>query len=312
MVEYRKIKNIEGLTDKTEPQISKPIPETTGISNAVTTFENKNVKMNMIPQSRLTSNCWLVQMNGFESCTNCEFYPFNRKSGSLLKRSDCGGGQTLALMIYKTFHGSIMDSWKAHEYWEKHKDSAFAQFVDAMQKEHAFRYSINRYKKHIFNLHHIEQEQEQHKHIVPLHQKYPYMQIVEQYMNRTDKNGYPKLLFRKSAHYFTQYKQCTCENDPLAHSKYKIAYRDVAFQLSEYVTIYYYHQHAIVLEDKTNKTLTVDSCGYRTCTTKERINWYIGNHVVSQSHNIWYVYNRNTEQELEFFDGITLKIEGSQ
>lgn len=272
-------------------------------------MKDLNEKIQPQTPKPITSNCWLVQMNGFEECAKCEVYPFNRKTGKLRKRSDCGGGETLASMIYKTFHGSIMDSWKANEFWKKHQDSSFAQFVEAMQKEDCFRYSLNKYKQKIFTLHHIAQEQEQHTNITSLDQRYPYMQIVNQYLHCTDKNSYPKLLFRKSAHYLTQYKQCTCENDPLAHSKHEIAYRDVAFQLSEHVIIYYYHQHAIVLEDKIDKTLTLDSCGYRTLTTKERMNWYIGRYNVSQSNKIWYVYNRDTNQEQEFFDGITLTTE---
>ena len=310
MTKYLKIKTMEGLTSKTEPQTPKLIPETTGISNAVTTFEDKNVKINTIPQSSLTANCWLVQMNGFDACKECEFFPFNRKTGKLLKRSECGGGETLAAMIYKTFKGSIMDAYDAQEFWKTHKDSCFVEFVETMNKKRSFHFSLKKYKLHIFNLAHIAQEQKQHTNIIPLDRHYPYLLIVGQYLNRKNKNDYPKLVFRKSPHYFTQYKTCECEQDPIANSKYKMAYRDVAFQLNEHITVYYYHQHAIVLEDHIRNILTLDSCGWRTPTTKERMNRYIGHYNVSQSKKIWYVYNRATEQTQEFFDGIT--IDGEQ
>jgi len=38
-----------------------------------------------IDQSKLTSDCWMIQFKGLEACENCEF-----------KNTDeCGGGETL-------------------------------------------------------------------------------------------------------------------------------------------------------------------------------------------------------------------------
>ena len=41
-----------------------------------------------IDQSKLTSDCWLIQINGLQACSECEFR--NTK--------DCGGGKTLKLL----------------------------------------------------------------------------------------------------------------------------------------------------------------------------------------------------------------------
>lgn len=41
----------------------------------------KIIKSKEINQSTLTSECWLIQFNGLEACTNCEF----------LNKRNCGG-----------------------------------------------------------------------------------------------------------------------------------------------------------------------------------------------------------------------------
>ena len=41
-----------------------------------------------IDQSQLTSDCWIVQFNGFSACDKCE----------LKGKKNCGGGETLKKM----------------------------------------------------------------------------------------------------------------------------------------------------------------------------------------------------------------------
>ena len=45
-----------------------------------------------IDQLKLTSDCWLIQFNGLQACSECEFR--NTK--------DCGGGKTLKLLKNKS------------------------------------------------------------------------------------------------------------------------------------------------------------------------------------------------------------------
>jgi len=51
------------------------------LENGQLKFKNKKE----INQSKLTSDCWMIQFKGLEACKNCEF-----------KNTDeCGGGETL-------------------------------------------------------------------------------------------------------------------------------------------------------------------------------------------------------------------------
>lgn len=322
MVEFRKIKTKDGLKPQVAQTTAKLIPETKGLSNAIITHDDKDVKVTHVQQSSLTSDCWLIQFEGFEACARCEYFPFNPKTGKLRKTSHCGGGQTLALMIKNRLAQgmSLMDNHYAHEHFKDAETCAFVEFVKAIRKQHgkyAWQYPLNKYKRHINYLRQLLKEKQQHEHKVSLDTHFPYMQTLHDYLKaKKDGTEYPKRLFRESAHYFTQYKKCDCECVPDSRSKYKIAYRDEAYQLSEHVTVYYYHQHAIISIDTLNKAIgiTLDSCGWRTPTTKERINRYISEHGyrVSQSKFVWYVgkWNKKELEWQEFYDGITLSIEG--
>ena len=318
---------MEGLKEKPQDnQEPRLIPETKGISNAITTHEDAHMKINVIQQGSLTANCWFVQMNGFESCATCESFPFNRKTGRLLKTSQCGGGETLALMIYNRFKGSIMDVWKAQEFWKKYKGSygsedyaSFVDFVDSMHKERLWRYEINAYKRHIADLRQIETEKQQHS-TRSLDTDFPYMQTL--------KSQDAKRLFRKGIHYFHHNKPCDCRAVPNSKSKYEVAYRDEAYEFKDTfkTTVYYLHQHAIVVTKtfKDRTEISLDSCGWRTLTTRDRINDYLNeitktlnfNINLHQEKHVWYIsktkWNGNEHVELEptqtFYDGITITI----
>jgi len=278
----------------------------------------EHIKVTTVKQNDLTSDCWLLQFEGFEACAKCKLFPFNPKSKKLRKTSECGGGETLALMIKNHLAQgmSIMDQHNAHEYFSQNKHGSFADFVKTIREKygrHAWQYPLNKYKRHINYLKQILTEKSEHK-TIPLDTHFPYMQVLHQYIEAKQNNRkYPKRLFRKSSHYFNQHTTCDCQPVPDARSKYNIAYRDEAYQISEHVTVYYYHQHAIVAIDTLNKAraITLDSCGWRTSTTKERINGYIGKYgyYVYQSKYVWYISSREIEIKTEFYDGITLKLE---
>jgi len=58
------------------------------------TVENGKVKIlntKEIDQSKLTADCWLVQFNGLQACTTCEYQGTD----------DCGGGKTLQALKNK-------------------------------------------------------------------------------------------------------------------------------------------------------------------------------------------------------------------
>ena len=53
-------------------------------------------------------------------------------------------------------------------------------------------------------------------------------------------------------------------------------------------------------------TVTLNSGGWKTATTKQRMNQYLNNHTVFQKRGEWFVWNRVDDTTEEFFDGIKL------
>lgn len=84
----------------------------------------------------------------------------------------------------------------------------------------------------------------------------------------------------------------------------KGAYRDEIYQLDG-VKVYYLHQNPIVIE--TEDSFILDSCMWRTKTTKERINGYLPYSVgrLFQSRKRWFVGNHGDKAE-RFYDGMKL------
>jgi hypothetical protein len=69
----------------------------------------------------------------------------------------------------------------------------------------------------------------------------------------------------------------------------------------------YLHGHNIALRDKT--ILTLHSCGWRTTTTKERLNGVLSklNMTIKQTKGVWRVYDANGDS-VPFEDGMTIKL----
>lgn len=83
----------------------------------------------------------------------------------------------------------------------------------------------------------------------------------------------------------------------------KGAYRDVSVSLSG-STVHFYHQSPVVIEY--SDFYQLDSCGYRTSTTKERINRHIpfGYKVIQQDYE-WYL--ETPDGRTDFSDGMVIQ-----
>lgn len=75
-----------------------------------------------------------------------------------------------------------------------------------------------------------------------------------------------------------------------------------------FVILLHGSQIAVITQDK----IILDSCGYRTMTTKDRLNKILDdnqvNYRIYQEHFMWFVYNTfpsNHELQCKFYDGIT-------
>ena len=98
---------------------------------------------------------------------------------------------------------------------------------------------------------------------------------------------------------YHQCKNCYCEL-----TTRKGAYRDITIELDG-KELHYYHLNLIVIKDLDN-SYELDSCGYRTKTTKERINRYIPSGFrVYQKDFTWYVSKPNGKVA-EFKDGMVI------
>jgi hypothetical protein len=83
----------------------------------------------------------------------------------------------------------------------------------------------------------------------------------------------------------------------------KGAYRDETVDVDG-LTVHFYHQSPVVVTDGTRYRL--DSCGYRTSTTKERINRYLpGGYRLFQRDYEWYV-NTPDGETIDFEDGMII------
>ena len=87
----------------------------------------------------------------------------------------------------------------------------------------------------------------------------------------------------------------------------KGAYRDVNVTMPDGRTIHYYHQSAVVVRSADGHRLRLDSHGYQTSTTKERITRHlpVGYRVVQRDYE-WYVETPDGER-IEFEDGMVIE-----
>ena len=106
-----------------------------------------------------------------------------------------------------------------------------------------------------------------------------------------DKSGYHQ---PQNSHYNNR---CPCELTTA-----KGAYRDMSFKMDNGVIVHFYHQSPIAIE-KDGK-IRLDNCGYKTSSTKKRINKY-SPFKVFQENFIWYI-NINGEKR-EFKNGMVIE-----
>jgi len=219
---------------------------------------------------------------------------------------------------------SLMDQWYAAQYWQGHvKDKegnkhdirsksileAHKKLIEKLEAEKTFYnfvkwcklfnvwyYPLRKYRKEINTQKQIMKEKitayDQHKEVIRLDQQFPYAEI-----SKDDKN---KQMFKESWHYSG--RVCSCE--PITR---KGAYRDEGFQLSSGETLYYYHQHCIVAK-MPDGSMILDSCGYRTVTTKQRINRYLPSYTLYQQNYEWKLAkNWKDKKPIMFYDGMVIK-----
>jgi len=99
-----------------------------------------------------------------------------------------------------------------------------------------------------------------------------------------------------------------CRNCNCTLTTRKGAYRDVIVTFDD-VTVVYYHQNPVVI--KSDNQIKISSCGYKTKTTKERINDHLpSGFYVRQEDYTWYLEKPDSER-VEFYDGITINKRGN-
>ena len=249
--------------------IPKKIKETLGAYNV---SNEGGVKVNLVQRGALTSDCWLVQMNGFEACADCASY----------LRRNCGGGKMLVKMIYDYFKDSLYSGYNAQEFWTDNPKASFYTFLRICKEDGLMMHSaIRKYKLHIEQIKTIRKEP---KGKINLDELYPFM------------DNYVDGMITSQSGYHQRY-QCTCEETTL-----KGAYRDVVIQKGD-ETLYYYHQHCIMRRNVYKVVL--NSAGFRTTTTKERLGWYLKNWRLHSDKFKWYL--TRDDQKVEFYDGIELE-----
>lgn len=90
----------------------------------------------------------------------------------------------------------------------------------------------------------------------------------------------------------------------------KVAHNTIA-RIDEDTIIIKYHASDIVF--LTDDSIRLESDGYKTSTTKERLNWYIPkNWYLYQQNHIWYIKHFNADRTWIFKDGLTFyNLEGT-
>lgn len=237
------------------------------------------IEVSSIPQSQLTSDCWLVQFRGLKACAECKEY----------LKPNCGGGKTLLSLIFSKSGENLATKWDAQEYFNKQPEANFYDFIQhAKEGVLIFVHGLRWYKKQIKLLRIMHKEPGG----LDLDKEYPYQKIKD-IARLAHKSGYH------------QARMCTCN---LTTSKG--AYRDEIYQLGN-ITLTYYHQHCIGAYNPSIGELVISSCGFRTSTTKERINWVLSQHGynIYQARLKWFVRGQHTKKEMPFHDGLTLKVD---
>lgn len=284
MVKYAKIKDKNGMQKIDRTNMNEPIAHT----KATKIFNDSSVEVSTIQQKDLTSDCWVMQFEGVKACASCIYY----------MKKQCGVGKTLAKMILEMGE-SVWSKMKVIKYFfnidkdfnivSAKENTSFYGLVEDAKEKHYLQYGLRKYKRAVekFKQLAIEEQQKAEKNIQSqaLDTRFPYNFIREK----------AKLVSREGWHYP---RDCNCEL-----VTQKGAYRDETYRIEDMV-LHYYHQHCIVAE--INDTLILDSCEYRTMTTKERINRYLplGFRLYSKRFK-WFI--KTPKGTLEFFDGIVIQ-----
>lgn len=242
------------------------------------------MEVKVIPQSQLSGDCWLVQFEGLDACVNCQEF----------MKEECGGGQTLTLKIIHKCNASIWDQTQAYTYWNDGEsldmidDKSFHDFLKWCKEHRCMEYPIRKYKRT------IESKRIAKSNIPPNTQRLDDMHPFEkEYYDKSNK------IINESGYH--QMHQCSC-----VKTTRKGSYRDVIVELPNGDRVYYYHQHAIVKRMADSKVI-IDSCGYRTMTTLERINRYLHHSRVYQSKWVWYFVEGNKWKDgIKIYDGMTV------
>lgn len=115
-----------------------------------------------------------------------------------------------------------------------------------------------------------------------------------------ERDGWHSLDERRSLH--GHHPGCGCRK-----TTDKGAYRDVSVEMPDGRVIHYYHQSPVVVELPDGR-LRLSSCGYRTATTKERINRHLpSGYFVRQRDFEWYLEMGN--YTVDFEDGMVVDLE---
>jgi len=255
------------------------------------TEDGKLVDTVSIPQENLTSDCWFVQAWGINYCIGCE----------CLKKPECGGGGTLVEIIHyeakKRFgYGLANDRamWVLYDLIDATNRTSFYQITRKHNREIGSWHILKLYNRIIHDI--KTKEEAAATRIRSLDSMFPYEVISKNW-----------LLLEKKGWHVPDDNICGC-----AYTTPKGAYRHETYisSATQGVIVHYLHQHAIVVEiignfEALDKGIYLDSCGWRTMTTKEYINKYQPNRVYNDKGK-WLVNIGNVS--VPFYDGMVVPI----
>lgn len=254
-----------------------------------------------VSQSALTGDCWLVQFSGIEACADCRY----------LKKPDCGGGLTLMGIIGKEH---------MERFGYDYPKIVYMFGLQAMEECKTFykllrdadRYTgmheVPKYYNRILRDIRVKREAKATRERT-LDNIFPYEEISG--------NWFPHPEYPKTGWHKPENNICGCE--PVTPGD--AAYRHEVYRSGLGDTCYYLHQHCIVakITSETQKELRgldegiyLDSCGWRTVTTKTYINKYVPEFYIWSDRGSWWVSrgwrNHPDYQKVPFHDGMRLSI----
>jgi len=253
-------------------------------------YENEDMRAYTTERPELTSECWLVQFRGLEACVDCEL--FNTR--------ECGGGLTLIKMVLSEHKGTPPAAWwalgKLQELDPAPTFYEIREMVSACDSRipyiSALQYPIRKYLHEVKLSRIAKRDSSRHPGAPKLDPLYPHEEV----------SASARRLLAMGWH---RPWACECRGITPAGA----AYRDEVYQLPDGTLVFYLHQHAIVALKPIGGrvSVTLDSCGWRTYTTKLRMNrWIPGGYLVYQKRYTWYLKTPTGTQE--FYDGITFEV----